>query len=100
MIMYSDGKIIKSYDKVIGQKVAEDITPDFVSNLSAKMSGWNCADIHRCVNDVSRSIIAKKDAKIINLFDRSIKQIREQYTLCGRCESTNLDDRTHDSYIS
>jgi DNA polymerase III delta prime subunit len=91
---------LKSYDDRLSGLIADDISFDLVRQLSTKMCGWNCADIHRCVNDVSRLIIANKGINLLELFERSIKQIREQYTLCGRCESTNLDDRTHDSYIS
>lgn len=72
----------------------------FISDLAHKMVGWNCADIHRCVNDVLRLIIADKGLNLSDLFNKCIKQIRDQYELCGRCESTNLDSRPHESYIS
>lgn len=90
---------ITDYNEDIGLKISNYVTLDFISNLSIKMNGWNCADIHRCVNDVSRLIISNKGINLPDLFEKCIRQIREQYTLCGRCESTNLDDHTHRSYI-
>lgn len=91
---------IKNYNIDLSNEIVKFITYDFISNLSIKMTGWNCADIHRCVNDVSRLIIANKGTNIIDFFEKCIKQIKEQYSLCGKCESTNLDDTTHYSYIS
>jgi len=91
---------ITDYNEALGQKVSNYVTLDFIANLSIRMSGWNCADIHRCVNDVSRLIVAGKGTNMHELFEKCVKQIREQYTLCGRCESTNLDDHTHESYIT
>ena len=91
---------ITDYDEPLGLKVSNYVTLDFINSLSVKMIGWNCADIHRCVNDVSRLVVAGKGTNMSELFDKCIKQIREQYTLCGRCETTNLDDNPHQSYIS
>jgi len=93
-------QILIRYDACIGQEIAKYITNDYISTLSTSMCGWNCADIHRCVNDVSRLIIAHKGTNIIKLFDKCIKQIREQYTLCGKCDSTNIDNNSYESYIS
>ena len=88
------------YNVEIALKISNQITPNFISDLSVKMSGWNCADIHRCVNDVTRLIVAKKGTHISELFEKCIRQIRQQYTLCGKCESTNLDDRPYDTYVT
>lgn len=71
-----------------------------ISDIVRRMQGWNCADIHRCVNDVARLVIAGKGTNLCKLFYHCIKQITVQYTLCGHCESTNLDYRPYDSYIS
>lgn len=90
---------ITDYNEPLGQKISNYVTLEFIANLAIKMNGWNCADIHRCVNDVSRLIVAGKGTNMPELFEKCVKQIREQYTLCGRCESTNLDDRSHESYI-
>lgn len=91
--------ILHDYDAELSDGIFHQLHKDFVSDISIKMVGWNCADIHRCVNDVSRLIISNKGTNMAELFERCIRQIREQYELCGRCESTNLDDRTHESYI-
>lgn len=86
-------------------EVAETITKylerkSFISDLALKMVGWNCADINRCVSDVSRLIISNKGTELNSLFAKCIRQIKLQYELCGKCESTNLDDRPQDVYIS
>lgn len=85
--------------EVFDPTLSFQIDSEFIRHLAVKMAGWNCADIHRCVNDVSRLIIARKGIRLADLFERCIKQIREQYTLCGRCESTDLQNRPHESYI-
>ncbi len=82
---------LKDYDMKLDKSV--------LSNITRKMIGWNYADIKRCVNDVARLIIAGKECNLSNLFDHCIKQIRMQYTLCGNCETTNLDYRPYDMYI-
>jgi len=91
---------IKNYNIDLSNEIVKFITYDFISNLSIKMTGWNCADIHRCVNDVSRLIVANKGTNINDFFEKCIKQIKDQYSLCGKCESTNLDENNHYSYIS
>lgn len=88
-----------NYDPNLGQEISSRISPNFITNLSHKMMGWNCADIHRCVNDVLRLIISKKEIDITDMFQKCISQIQEQYSLCARCESTNVNDRPHDTYI-
>jgi hypothetical protein len=92
--------ILNGYDHVLYQNLSNHINRELIENLSHKMSGWNCADIHRCVNDVSRMIISKKGTNLPHLFDICIRRIREQYKLCGVCESTNIDFRPYDTYIS
>ncbi|CAH6420843.1 AAA family ATPase [uncultured virus] len=87
------------YDVNIGNEISNRVTIDFITNLSHRMTGWNCADIHRCVNDVLRLIISGKGIDIVEMFQKCIRQIQEQYLLCGKCESTNVDDRPHDAYI-
>jgi SpoVK/Ycf46/Vps4 family AAA+-type ATPase len=91
---------LSRYNIDISNLVSSQIHKEFIFNISSRMSGWNCADIHRCVNDVSRLLISNKGTNMWELFNHCIKQIIKQYTLCGRCESTNLDDRSYDSYIS
>lgn len=98
--------ILNNYDPTINDEISQCISKDFISNLAGRMIGWNCADIHRCVNDVSRLIIAHKisvlpvkSINLNNLFASCIKQIKDQYLLCGRCESTNIDHRPHEAYI-
>jgi len=48
----------------------------FIFNLALKMTGWNCADIQRCVNDVSRLIISNKGTDLNILFDKCVRQIK------------------------
>ena len=91
-------QILTEYNEDTGAKVADYITPNFINSLAINMAGWNCADIHRCVNDVSRLVVANKGTNLNELFNKCVRQIREQYTLCGRCESTSLD--TNPSYIT
>lgn len=91
---------IFNYDQQKGKILSSYITSDFIDSIASKMHGWNCADINRCVNDVSRLIIAEKGTHITQLFDKTIQQIIKQYTLCGHCESTNLDDFSHQFYIT
>ena len=92
--------VLKNYNEKMAHDMMKYITRDFISNISGKMIGWNCADIHRCVNDVSRLIISNKGTNLIMLFEHCIRQIRDQYTLCGRCESTNIDDKPYEKYIT
>lgn len=75
------------------------LTKEFISSISLRMSGWNCADIHRCVNDVSRLLISNKGSDLKPLFEHCIKQITQQYTLCAKCETTNLTDTLQNNYI-
>lgn len=97
---------LTEYNHELGTRVRDLITPDFIKNLALKMSGWNCADIHRCLNDVIRLLVAGKgyvnssrDLDIGSLFDKCLKQITKQYKLCGKCESTDLTETLQDSYI-
>ena len=87
------------YNNEIALTVSNQISSHFVNDLSVKMSGWNCADILRCVHDVTRLIIANKGSNISELFEKCIRQIRQQYTLYDKCESTNLNDRPYDTYV-
>lgn len=87
------------YNETLGKGISTLVTKDLIKSLSFKMSGWNCADINRCVNDVLRMLISKKDNNVTEMFQHCIDQIREQYSLCGKCESTNIDERIYDSYM-
>lgn len=91
---------LDDYDHGLYHNLSTHITHELIDNLSHKMSGWNYADIHRCVNDVSRMIVSNKGTNLIHLFDICIRRIREQYKLCGICESTNIDFRPYDTYIT
>lgn len=93
-------KILHDYDPYITVQISKYFNKSFIGDISGRMTGWNCADIHRCVNDVSRLIVAGKGTNLTELFHHCIKQITDQYLLCGKCESTNLDYRPHDTYIS
>ena len=57
-----------------------EITEYLIDGLSIKMSGWNCADIKRCVNDVTRDLIYNKNP-VAETFDKCIAKIREQYSM-------------------
>lgn len=92
-------KTLDEFNKELSESVSKYITKEFISNISLKMIGWNYADINRCVNDVIRLIISKKESNLSKLFDKCIKQIKEQYELCSRCEFTNLDNKPYNSYI-
>jgi predicted AAA+ superfamily ATPase len=81
------------------ESIAASADEKFILDLSHLMTGWNCADIHRCVNDVLRLMIAGKGINLNTHFKRCIKQITDQYKLCGRCESTNLDYNPQHAYI-
>jgi hypothetical protein len=56
-------------------------------SLAIKMTGWNCADVNRSVNDVLRTIAAGCKDPLEKVFDKSIRQIREQYEKCGPSDS-------------
>jgi hypothetical protein len=91
----------KSLSKMIISLRDYDLKLDksILSNITRKMIGWNYADINRCVNDVARLIIAGKETNLSSMFDHCIKQIKIQYELCGKCETTDLDYRPYDMYI-
>lgn len=91
---------LSNYDSELSNVIVKSITDDLVNKISTKMSGWNCADINRCVNDISRRIISTKETNILQMFESCIKQIRSQYKLCGRIDITNLDDNTSSSYMN
>ncbi|MEM0353951.1 MAG: AAA family ATPase [Thermoplasmata archaeon] len=92
-------KVLNNYDISLSRITSAYLSKEFISEISLRMVGWNCADIHRCVNDVLRSIVFDKKADLAKLFDKYIKRIKEQYELCTQCESTNLDNRIHEVYI-
>lgn len=75
-------------------KICENqLTPTFQSTISHQMSGWNCADINRCMDDVLRIMLANKEPeiKIDKLFSKCIQLIRQQYRHCGRDDSTQVN---------
>lgn len=92
-------RVLESYDVELADVVKRLIYPGLVKDISSHMTGWNCADIHRCVNDVTRVIVAKKITNVRELFESSAGQISGQYLLCGKCDSTDLDKETG-SYFS
>lgn len=82
-----------------------------VRTISNKMTGWNCADITRCVNDVTRQIIAAQiyqkvkvtDVPVVYLvkvFDHVIGAIRHQYDNCGHYEEYSQGDNTRLTYCN
>jgi SpoVK/Ycf46/Vps4 family AAA+-type ATPase len=71
-----------------------------VSSVALRMSGWNCADVHRAVTDVGRALLAGKRPPLLPLFEKVIREIKQQYQLCGATASTNLDHRPQEAYIS
>ena len=73
---------------------------NFVSSLVIRMTGWNCADINRAVDDVLRLILARKGTDMSTLFDATISQIRSQYEQCGREERYSKGDDDHPMYYS
>jgi len=88
------------HNPTLATTISPQLNATLLSNISSRMAGWNCADIHRCVNDVIRLLISNKGTILANLFNDCIREINRQYTLCGKCESTNIDYRPYDSYIS
>lgn len=92
--------VINTYDPLLSRQLSESITNDFIKEVSLKMVGWNCADIHRCVDDVTRLIVSKKNFNLVKYFDKCIRQINEQYELCAKCESTNSQEGPYYFYIS
>lgn len=99
-------RVLADYNKKAGAIVSKYLNKNnFLSNISLRMTGLNCADVHRCVNDVSRQIAACQEDKMDTFdldgaFNKCIRQVKAQYELCGKCESTNLDYRPQDTYIS
>lgn len=91
---------LTEFDPIIATSVESMVTPELIQHLSLKMCGWNYADIRRCVDDITRLIVAGKEPNLYYLFDTCIKQINQQYTLCGKCESTDVNDQPHNAYIS
>lgn len=55
-------------------------------SLAVKMSGWNCADINRCIDDVLRIITGGSTETLDKIFEKCIRQIRVQYERCGKTE--------------
>jgi ATPase family associated with various cellular activities (AAA) len=74
-------------------------TQVIIRTLSNKMTGWNCADVTRCVNDVIRGLIAKPD-NMMTTFERSIINIRNQYDECSNLEEYSLGDDNRPSYCN
>ena len=95
---------LMEYDETLAQQVARQINSGLIHTMAGRMNDWNFADIHRCVNDVLRLIVSLKTSplpkSLEELFQSCIVKIREQYSLCGKCESTNPHNRTVDHYIS
>lgn len=76
------------------------ISNDDIRKLSHDMTGWNCADIRRCVEDVSRMLLSNRPGSLEKLFKHCIKSIRDQYTYCGKCDTIDLDNNMHSLYIN
>lgn len=55
-----------------------------IKSLTIQMTGWNCADVVRCIDDVLRLLITGKKFDVGELFSRCIKSIRKQYEYCDR----------------
>lgn len=84
------------YNQLLCDEFTASISDKFIKDIAHKMEGWNCADIQRCVLDITREIISSQRKmeerfNIRKLFLNSIGIIREQYTLCGRCDSTDIN---------
>jgi Cdc6-like AAA superfamily ATPase len=92
--------ILTEFDPLLSSGVENMITKKVIEHIALKMTGWNYADIRRCINDVTRLLVARKEPNLEILFDTCIKQINTQYTLCGKCESTDVNDQSHNAYIS
>lgn len=65
-----------------------DWSAELCRSLTIKMTGWNCADINRCINDVIRVLAFGSKEKLSTIFEQSVKCIRDQYDQCGITESS------------
>ena len=91
--------ILTNYDPLIAKIFRLQISKNLITEVAARMTGWNYADIHRCIGDISRYIISNNNYALFNLFENNIKKIRQQYELCAKTEATNLKERSTDQYI-
>lgn len=73
----------------VTDKLDQQLTSKFITDLSIQMCIWNCADIQRYLDDVLRSILNNKGSTFVSLQDISreiIGAIRGQYQLVKRPE--------------
>ena len=66
-----------------------ELTPRWIRELSGRMGNWNCADIQRSLDDILRSILARKGKDITSIKDIAtevIEAIKNQYKLVRRPE--------------
>lgn len=82
---------------LVTTQLEDEITSKFLRSLIGKMSGWNCADIRRFLDDVLRIILSYRHNSLPSLREISesvISAIRRQYELVLRPE-----DRADISFI-
>lgn len=91
-------KIVRIAQEVINVNLS--YSENLVSSLVIRMTGWNCADINRAVDDVLRLVLARKGTDLSTLFEATISQIRSQYDQCGREERYSKGDDDHAMYYS
>lgn len=83
-------KILSTLRDIYPDKVGEveqQFTSSFYQNLSGRMLGQNCADIHRAIQDVLRLVLSKREFNLESLFNRCLESIRNQYEKCGKIDT-------------
>lgn len=73
----------------IVKKISDEIHNRFINSLVGQMSGWNCADIQRYIDDILRTILYFRDKQLppLDVISRGvIDAIRRQYQLVRRPE--------------
>ena len=91
-------KIVRVSREVLNTNLS--YTENLVSSLTIRMTGWNCADINRAIDDVLRLILARKGTDLSTLFETTINQIRSQYEQCSREERYSKGDDDQPMYYS
>ena len=76
------------------------INQQFITSIAYKMNSWNYADINRFNDDLLRNIISDETPNIQKIIDKCIEQIRDQYLLCAKIETTDLDEIKNLSYYN
>lgn len=62
-------------------------TTDLINHVTLQMTGWNCADVKRCLEDVLRILVcptSNKYADLESIFQHCIISIRNQYINCNK----------------